>query len=295
MAELPLKQHNPSVSAVADPSGTVAARYRQLLNALELLNIMIIETDIMGAVRFANKPAVSHLSSGRTNDCELMSYLVSFAKEIRDFPALTEIYDPLRNIWLKITTNRIAEDKDIFIHIIEDISSWKINESELKLSAAYDELTGVYNRKAGLEFLNSLLNDKKSDSVHCVAFIDVDGLKDINDLYGHNEGDYALKAIASVMLSSVRGSDAVFRYGGDEFIIIFVRCSEERANHIIDRMIKKLVVLDIEEPKPYKMRFSYGTVAFRADAYGNPEELIVLADKKMYHNKVTYKMNRKIR
>lgn len=302
MTDFDKKQLNKLTEIEDEPDGADGGRYRRLLNALEILRIMVIETDAKGTVLYANKPAKDYLLNceGVNRDkkaedaaLELKKYLVNFLAEAREFPAFYEIQSPDKNTWLKVTSDRLPSEGGnyIYMHMIEDISDWKLYESELMISATVDELTGVYNRKAGLERLGTLLADKKISGTHCVAFLDVDNLKIINDKFGHNEGDYAIRSIAEVITSSVRASDTVFRYGGDEFIIVFKTCSEERASLIIDRMKKRLLVIDIESPKPYKLRFSYGIVTFKAHEYKNAEELIAMSDKKMYHYKAIKKLN----
>jgi len=292
------KYSNAIFAFEGESEGAMALRYHRLLDALEMLHIMLIETDRDGAVHFANKAAEAYLDgiSGSLAEEGFKRYLLDFPAEAAGFPESAEFCDPGRNIWFRVTSNTVLDKNDpgaVYLHIIEDINNWKLHESELKVSATFDELTGVYNRKTGFGFLGALLADKKSDATHCIAFLDMDDLKMINDRFGHHEGDMAIKAIAEVLLSSVRESDAVFRYGGDEFVVVFTKCSEERASYIMERMLNRLVIMDIENPKPYKLRFSYGVVAFRADEFKTAQELIALSDKKMYHDKVNNKLNRK--
>lgn len=85
----------------------------------------------------------------------------------------------------------------------------------------YDQLTGIHNRNAVSEFLDTLFADLKNNGNIGVLFVDVDCFKKVNDQYGHACGDKLLQHIASILRSSVRSnSDMVGRYGGDEFIIV---------------------------------------------------------------------------
>ena len=85
-----------------------------------------------------------------------------------------------------------------------------------------DELTGVLARRAGMAALEEAVADLRASGIGelVVAFVDVDGLKEINDTRGHAAGDLALEALAEVFRSTLRKEDIVFRYGGDEFVCV---------------------------------------------------------------------------
>lgn len=178
-----------------------------------------------------------------------------------------------------------------YLYVIEDVSDWKTNEYQLKRSAEIDEMTGTYNRKAGLALLEIFLNCRELIKYNCLVFIDINGLKSINDIYGHKEGDYAIKSIAKVLLSFVRSSDIVCRYGGDEFFIIFKRCPENTAEKIITRMCEELEKLNSKTIKPYVLSFSYGIAPFSTGfgSHCKATNLLMEADQKMYSYKRWYK------
>lgn len=94
--------------------------------------------------------------------------------------------------------------------------------SRMREHLALDELTGVLNRRAGIAALrNQIAQVRRSPEPElAVAFVDLDGLKLINDRQGHAAGDTALSAVALALTSSLGRADAVFRYGGDEFVCV---------------------------------------------------------------------------
>ena len=91
----------------------------------------------------------------------------------------------------------------------------------IKYYSEYDALTKVLNRRAGMEKLNNLINlDDRSDSIGCLCFIDINGLKEVNDRLGHKSGDELITTTASIIKNMIREQDFLIRLGGDEFLII---------------------------------------------------------------------------
>ncbi|MEA5136872.1 MAG: sensor domain-containing diguanylate cyclase [Candidatus Fimivivens sp.] len=264
-------------------------RYHQILQTSELLHIMIIEVDESGNVVYANRCAKDTLGSikninSQNNHNKIVNIIAANKKESH-FPITSEVFEDNESIWYRVTTDRFLSINGhaLYFSTIENINEWKLKEIKLKISASLDKMTSTYNRNAGLEELELALTQTKKYEKNCIAFIDLDGLKEINDKYGHCEGDFAIKSIAEVMLSTVRDSDIVCRYGGDEFFIIFKNCSKAVAKKIIFRVYEKLNTKAYRS-KPYKLSFSYGLVTFSHE-FKNATDLIKLADEKMYLNK----------
>ncbi len=94
---------------------------------------------------------------------------------------------------------------------------------QLSRKARTDELTGIYNRRAGQEMLaGRMVTARQENKIITMALVDVNELKKINDEYGHAEGDRLLVCMVSVMKDSLREQDMVFRLGSDEFILVFM-------------------------------------------------------------------------
>jgi len=102
-----------------------------------------------------------------------------------------------------------------------------------QLAAATDPLTGQLNRRSIEEALRRLDNE---GTPYAVAFVDLDHFKDLNDAHGHAAGDRALRHFATVMASSVRTGDMVCRFGGEEFLIVYVGCDVTEAAPIVHRL-----------------------------------------------------------
>jgi diguanylate cyclase (GGDEF)-like protein len=103
---------------------------------------------------------------------------------------------------------------------------------------AVDELTGVLRRSAGVAALErELARARRKKHPLVTAFVDVDGLKKMNDSQGHNAGDALLHEVASVLRSRLRADDVIFRYGGDEFVCILPESSIHHAYIVFEEML----------------------------------------------------------
>jgi len=159
-------------------------------------------------------------------------------------------------------------------------------EEELKRLAHYDTLTGAYNRGYGLELLQRQLKLSKRDkSPLLLAYSDLDSLKDINDEFGHEEGDRAMVQVAKLFKSILREVDIITRMGGDEFLVIFLDSSLNEIPIIRKRLSKELVRLNQISQKPYKIGFSTGFSDYNPANPQSMDELIRIADQMMYEEK----------
>ena len=161
-----------------------------------------------------------------------------------------------------------------------------LKQRNLKQQASTDELTGLLNRRAALSVLDELTGLAKQDKDPLtVCFIDIDCLKQINDCYGHLEGDLAIATTARIIRDSIRGSDYLCRIGGDEFLLILPRCTVEEARSILERAKEGLNSLNLNSGKNFRIDFSYGIAAYGWEGSNSPDKLIEEADKDMYKNK----------
>jgi diguanylate cyclase (GGDEF)-like protein len=159
-------------------------------------------------------------------------------------------------------------------------------EEELKRLAYYDILTGAYNRGYGLELLQRQIKLSKRDkSPLLLAYSDLDNLKDINDEFGHEEGDRAMVQVAKLFKSILREVDIIARMGGDEFLVIFLDSSLNEIPIIRERLSKELARLNQISKKPYKIGFSTGFSYYNPSNPLPMNELIRIADQKMYEEK----------
>ncbi len=147
-----------------------------------------------------------------------------------------------------------------------------------------DPVTSVLNRTLGLEKLNTEIKLAKINRKNLIiTFADVNNLKYINDTYGHHVGDYVLETLCSIIKRNISKKDFIFRYGGDEFIIVFLNSNMKNANKILSEIQEEIDELgkDLE----YKMGLSFGLVEYNEHANKTIKDLIQIADYRMYKNK----------
>ena len=128
-----------------------------------------------------------------------------------------------------------------------------------------------------------------------ISFIDMDGLKIVNDSYGHKEGDFALQRLASVIKDCCNKNQICARFGGDEFIVLGAGCTQDDAESLERLFRKRLEDINHILHKPYELDASIGTYV----AYVDPEvtlfNMITTADQMMYERKKRKKTSRYLR
>jgi diguanylate cyclase len=154
--------------------------------------------------------------------------------------------------------------------------------------ARTDALTGLPNRRAFLERLaDELARARRSESPVCVAYLDVDNFKRLNDQSGHLAGDEYLRAVAQTIRSTVRANDVSARLGGDEFAVLFTDARREAVEALAHRLLAQLQTLGSQHPD-LELGASVGMAWFDKPPAG-PEELLQRADHAMYEAKTAGK------
>jgi diguanylate cyclase (GGDEF)-like protein len=151
----------------------------------------------------------------------------------------------------------------------------------IRRTSLMDSLTNVYNRR-GFDERMQAISKSSNHREHAVIMIDLDKFKLINDNLGHAQGDNALRDAAELLRKSVRRSDFVARYGGDEFVII---AAGTDVNAIIKSIFNKLEEFNNKNIRPYKIALSCGGDVYRQDDERSPSEFLSQIDSKMYAEK----------
>lgn len=156
---------------------------------------------------------------------------------------------------------------------------------KVKFYSEKDSLTGFYNRRFVDEFLPPLLAhmDRKKRELS-IAILDCDNFKGINDRYGHKRGDLVLQEISALLITSIRKSDTVARWGGDEFLIIAPYSDAETITTIVNRFNNDL--RELSKKLQIDISVSSGYAIYPRDAKAI-DDLINIADSKMYSRKNT--------
>jgi diguanylate cyclase (GGDEF)-like protein/PAS domain S-box-containing protein len=168
--------------------------------------------------------------------------------------------------------------------VLRDINERKGMEAALREQTRRDPLTGVLNHGAIVDELRKLISDGGDGGPHAVVMVDVDGLKTVNDVYGHQVGDAVLVAVAGALS---RNGALVGRYGGDEFVALLPGADRKQAECYRDAVLDTLVSAALTDPETgasVPVVASVGLAIYPTEA-GRIEELIKLADSAMYATK----------
>ncbi len=157
-----------------------------------------------------------------------------------------------------------------------------------------DSMTKLCNRRGMTIRINDLLSIAEPDDKALAMVIDMDGLKPINDTHGHNEGDYAIMTVASVVRCITEGCEVSSRAGGDEFYILGVgKYTEESIRKRVDHFYSILAEQNKCSLKPYEITASVGWSIKPVNEFKDISEIIADADSKMYSSKIERKKKRK--
>lgn len=163
---------------------------------------------------------------------------------------------------------------------------------KIHYQAAFDELTKAFNRQVGMEKLKELNEAAKNDQGNfSLCFMDVNGLKAINDNLGHPYGDEMIVTIVRTVQKMIRGRDFIVRLGGDEFLTVLPGADALQAEKVWMRVRNELNRINETEGRPYLISLSHGIVARRDYPELPLEEIISRADKLMYEEKQVIKKN----
>ena len=150
----------------------------------------------------------------------------------------------------------------------------------------YDQLTTVYNRRPGLSKLQRILSQ---DNRRCldlsICFIDVNGLKEVNDALGHKFGDELIISTVESIKQEIRTEDFTVRMGGDEFMIILSGIGADDSEKVWKRINRRYEDINEKEGRPYLISISHGIVEYDNNQRPGLESFINMADSKMYEEK----------
>lgn len=158
-------------------------------------------------------------------------------------------------------------------------SATRTRIDDLDVAAHEDPLTGIANRRGALARIDALPAERRKG---CLALIDIDLFKQVNDQLGHDEGDRVLAAFAERLCSHTRRLDLVARWGGEEFLVFFEQASEDEACWVLSRIAAQMRTAPIGEVHGRPISFSAGVSRWRADGI---DDAITAADAALYEAK----------
>lgn len=159
-------------------------------------------------------------------------------------------------------------------------------EDRLVTVSLTDELTGLYNRRGFLTLAGQQLKAAgRTGRGHTAVFVDLDGLKWVNDILGHEEGDRAIRDAADIIRGAFRDSDIQGRMGGDEFAVLALDTGPEAGAVIADHLREAVARFNEDGGRPYVLSLSIGTVFVDPRGGEDLESLLRRADQLMYFEK----------
>lgn len=200
-------------------------------------------------------------------------------------------------IWFQVAKTPLLDDKGDFAGILcsmRDIRKRKKMEEQLQAAVITDELTGLFNRRGfyTLSEKHCKLSTRFKRALS-LLYLDLDGMKNINDELGHKAGDQALVDTANILKRTFRDSDIIARIGGDEFAVLLTEHSEPDIEKIIINHLKdNLRIHNEQSGRNYELLLSLGVVYHDPTQMCSIDKLLSMADELMYEDKMHHKIEK---
>lgn len=168
------------------------------------------------------------------------------------------------------------------LSVLSDLGALAEDEFAAIGAATTDELTGLFNRRGFIQLVHFVLSvARRRAEPLTLGWLDLDRFKTINDRYGHDEGDKALKAMAGLMRAAFREADLLVRFGGDEFAVLFADTDEQGAWIAMQYLAEQVESYNARRLHPWSLHFSWGLSEFDHNA-NDMQQWLKNADEKMY-------------
>ncbi|MDD4753734.1 MAG: sensor domain-containing diguanylate cyclase [Desulfitobacteriaceae bacterium] len=208
-----------------------------------------------------------------------------------------------KTMWCEVSVKPMYRGKDFlgYIGTTRDISEKKVYENKLKsyveeleykneqleMLASLDMLTGAFNRRKFEHYIDLEIEKKENyGSPFSIIIFDIDNFKEINDSYGHKTGDRILKDITSLIKYTLRATDKLFRWGGDEFIILLPESNLKNAIKVANKIREAIQLFDFNI-KNKRITISLGAGGYTLDE--NPEQFVARVDNALLRAKFSGK------
>jgi diguanylate cyclase (GGDEF)-like protein len=200
-----------------------------------------------------------------------------FGQTLRGLVGLVLLFN-VYSVYQQLQINRIQRQLS---NQVEALGKVEVRAEEVYRLAIMDPLTGVYNRGAGEQRLGEEIARSQRHGTPLIALmLDIDGLKGVNDTFGHAAGDELIRRFAELLKRAIRGSDAAVRLGGDEFLVVLPECKLDQVHHVLGRLSAKKIE---SSGQTIPITFSAGWSNYIPGEL--PEALLKRADTALYVNK----------
>ncbi len=191
-----------------------------------------------------------------------------------------------RNHYLTIRKESVSyNNNDSIIYFISDITKQYIQSNVLEKMAYIDDLTGLPNRRSLKDNYEDISKEIDDQNTYIIGMLDIDKFKVVNDTYGHNIGDIVLKLLSKTFTDRLRNKDSIYRYGGEEFVILLNNINIIHARELLEN-INNNFSNNIKKEQGFDCTFSCGLVEItQSNIQESLEEKILSADKLLYRAK----------
>jgi diguanylate cyclase (GGDEF)-like protein len=178
------------------------------------------------------------------------------------------------------------ERNDYENKLVTTMNELETSNKKLEYLSINDEMTGLYNRRGFLSIAANELNlAHRLKTNGTIFFIDLDGLKLINDTFGHQEGDFAIIESAEILRESFRNIDVIGRLGGDEFVVLAINIPNNFVEDIIQRILINVSRHNLKLKKGYQISMSVGNAYFNSEDNWTIDKIMAEADRILYQQK----------
>ncbi len=191
--------------------------------------------------------------------------------------------------WVSVSARPILDEQGrgvAAVAALNDVTEQRAAAEQLRDLAAKDELTGLFNRRGFLANARARMEAARGIKAHMgLVYADVNGLKQVNDVLGHEQGDRIIVDAATVLRRVFRDGDVLARIGGDEFVALLPNLAPSSGESLLHRLMAAVRSFAGAEPRPYRLSISAAVTFVDWSAEETLEDLLARADRGMYERK----------
>jgi len=175
---------------------------------------------------------------------------------------------------------------DLQMSLAQRVAELELAQESLRNLSLTDDLTGLYNRRGFFALAKQQLSSARREGRHAsLVYIDMDGLKRLNDTHGHEIGSRVIQEVGDILRETFRSSDLIARIGGDEFVVFETSNDQIDEGTDVQRLQDNVTRHNAQQARDYEISLSIGVASMDSDSSMTLEELLKNGDKTMYQQK----------